>query len=340
MSGRSSASAVRARAVNRVPLAENVNPSGKGTTACDQRDGIHDAGPTRNDKMAGAVRSDVSGLSVAAEPSFANTAAGAALIKSWEEEIILETNVKAWKHPTGRKYWLLSGARPGMLEWEQAELQAWLAGEARATQSVTAQLAKMDNFDVSDYVFDGASIDPAIDMSLAEQMEVLVDVVMKVVQKDAASTAASVERVSTLRGAFQQGVDIVRDHARKRFWAARKTRNRARIAWLVNDDLKTWSTSLNNSSIALESKWAFPPNSESLPPVPVPMWASLNRDIGTIGVLTEDEHAGYAHRTKRMLIASKQPSDISCRAWATNTGCRYKKRCRYAHHPDMKGEGG
>ena len=228
--------------------------------------------------------------------------------KTVEEKTLVDRDVEAWEDPAGRVLWLLSGARPDVLDWKQGELQAVLARKVRVTEAVIGQIMNMDKFDVSDYMLGGNSMYHAVDMSLAAQMEVMVDVVMTVVE-NCSNGATNVDRVSTLRHAFQRGLDTVRDHARKNALVIRAEKNRARIRSLVNRDLEVWSVEMSRICSAVTWEKGFPLNDDRLPPVPVPTWDNLDASIDTVGLLTEEERAGFIRRNKRRRTASKRPAD-------------------------------
>lgn len=225
-----------------------------------------------------------------------------------ESQLESERDAEAWDHPTGRIYWLLSGTRPVVLEWEQHELQAVLVRKARVTPAVMAQISNMAEFDVSEYIYPETSIDPQVDMSLADQLRVLRDVVMAVVKKGSME-GGRVDYVSDLRRAFRRGVKIVLSYASENVPAVHGANDRATTAALINDDLKVWSTKLLDAANSAASNSESPPGMFDLPPALVPTWENLAAGIDTVGVSGEGENAGPERRAKRARTAPTRPSD-------------------------------
>ena len=161
---------------------------------------------------------------------------GESILRGQEAKVKFKENIAAWKNPSARKIWIISGVRPVVWGMKQEELQAVLTNVALVTPAVTSQVAQFSAFDVSDYMPHRDPVDPSADLNVLEQMEILVDVVIKVVGKGAESVE-SMERVEVLREGFKIGVDAVKKHKQQCTKAIRIPSNRKRIEKLINEDL-------------------------------------------------------------------------------------------------------
>eukprot|EP00904_Undaria_pinnatifida_P007819 jgi/Undpi1/4167/HiC_scaffold_16.g07534.m1 len=198
--------------------------------------------------------------------------------KEKEIEIAVKEKFSAWRNLPTRKSWLLSGVKPSIHGGKFSELQESLMYKAKTTREVTAQMAQMSGFDVSDFMPDCPTLDPAT-VSLVEQMEIFADVIMIVIK--GVECDASLKRRTELFRGLQRGVDIVREHTRKRPQLIKVEANKEKMISLVNEDLRTWSSELFHAATLAGAEWVSPPDIDSLPPVTVPAWTQ-NQESGTV----------------------------------------------------------
>eukprot|EP00904_Undaria_pinnatifida_P007808 jgi/Undpi1/4157/HiC_scaffold_16.g07524.m1 len=211
--------------------------------------------------------------------------------KEREIELAANENFLAWRNLAVRKYWVLSGVKPAVHGGKHYELKEALSYTANTTREVTAQMAQMSGFDVGDFMPDCPTLDPATDMSIVEQMEIFIDVVMIVVR--GAESNASLARCTRLREGLQRGVEIVRQHTRERPRLVKITGNRERMISLVNEDLKEWSCDVFHAATSAGAQWDSPPDIGSLPPVPVPAWKQINAFVQAGGLLNLQATADF-----------------------------------------------
>ena len=124
--------------------------------------------------------------------------------------------------------------------WEIKQLRAVLANVALITLAVTSRVTQRSAFDVSDYMSHGDPGDPSKYLNVLEQMEILVDVVIKVIGKGAESVE-SMARVEVRREGFKKGVEAVKKHEQECTNAIRIPSNRARIEKLINKYIVGWT---------------------------------------------------------------------------------------------------
>ena len=136
---------------------------------------------------------------------------GESILRGQEPKVKVKEDIVAWENPSARKIWLISGVRPVVWGMKREELQAVLSDVALVTPAVTSQVAQCSAFNVSDYMPHGDPVDPSADLNVLEQMEMLVDVVIRVVGKGAES-AESMARVEALRQGVKIGADAVKKH--------------------------------------------------------------------------------------------------------------------------------
>ena len=84
----------------------------------------------------------------------------------------------------------------------------------------------------------GEHVDPARDLNVLEQMEILVEVIVEVVGKGAESVESRA-RVEILHKALDDGVRAVKKHKRKCTRAIQAPSNRKLIEDLIDEDLSS-----------------------------------------------------------------------------------------------------
>ena len=119
----------------------------------------------------------------------------------------------AWRTDVIRRFWILTAERPAMFNLKRSELQAVLAEVTAVTDRVTNQLNTLTGFSVTDCMAEGDDTSAAGDMSLPEQMDVMVQSLLTVIGTGVESDTG-VERMQTLARAFHEGADTLRVHCR------------------------------------------------------------------------------------------------------------------------------
>eukprot|EP00904_Undaria_pinnatifida_P003970 jgi/Undpi1/13574/HiC_scaffold_8.g03233.m1 len=116
-----------------------------------------------------------------------------------EDKAARKERMAAWKDPTVRKTWLLSGEKPAMASWTRDQLQDVLIDIARVTPAVASQVGTLASLDIGAYMPNGQQ-KAATATLLYEHMDIMVDALLAVVGYGAHSLE-SAERLRTLKTA-------------------------------------------------------------------------------------------------------------------------------------------
>lgn len=224
--------------------------------------------------------------------------------ESKEAKAAYKDRVAVWKNTMARKGWMLIGGKTVMMGCKQAELQAVLARKTQVTQAVASQLTSLAGFRVEDYLPAGAGI-KAADLALSDQMDIMVDAITTVLGKGVSGDACR-DRLDTLKRGLEEGAGTLREHARENFLAIRVPQNKARLVKMVNGDMDEWSSRLVDIAATAAVEWMVPPEDDSLPAVPVPIWSKLNAYMAAGGIINAEEYAHQAPVAKRS--RSKRPA--------------------------------
>lgn len=260
------------------------------------------------------------------------------ILRGQAAKVNFKENIYAWKNSSARRLWVIGGVRPVVWGMKKEGLQSVLAEIALVSTAVTTQVAQFSGFDVASYVPHGEHVDPALDLNVLEQLEILVEVIIEVVGKGAES-AESRARVETLHKALNDGVRAVRKHKRKCTKAMRTPSNRKRIEDLINEDLMAWTSALLSVSVSAGAKWSSPPSIDLLPPVPVPVWKELFRylDAGGLKNVEVQRATTYTRNSEPPAKRAKTRAELPCYGWASPSGCPYGAGCAYTHAASKKG---
>lgn len=258
-----------------------------------------------------------------------------------EDKASRKDRIAAWKDPTVRKAWLLSGEKPAMTSWTREQLQDVLIDIARVSPAVASQLGSLASLDIGAYMPNGQQKGHDATL-LYEHMDIMVDAVLAVVGYGAHSPE-STERLRGLRTALDEGATMLRKHCRKYCVTVETSDNRKRMMTLVNDDLKQWTASLFAASVSAGQRFSSPPSIGELPPVVIPVWENLHGYIINGGLMNAQHHAGSGSSGGGKSGSSNGgPSSAKraktmrpCFGWSKKEGCRFVN-CAFRHDPAKK----
>ena len=260
-----------------------------------------------------------------------------------EDKAARKERMAAWKDPTVRKTWLLSGEKPAMASWTRDQLQDVLIDIARVTPAVASQVGTLASLDIGAYMPNGQQ-KAATATLLYEHMDIMVDALLAVVGYGAHSLE-SAERLRTLKTALDEGAAMLRTHCRKYCVTVEISDNRKRMMTLVNDDLNQWTAKLFAASVSAGQQFSSPPPIGDLPQVVVPEWTHLHGYIVNGGLMNAEHHAstrssagGTSSSARSGPSAAKRAKTQTarhCFGWAKKEGCRFPQ-CAFLHDPAKK----
>ena len=258
-----------------------------------------------------------------------------------EDKASRKDRIAAWKDPTVRKAWLLSGEKPAMTSWTREQLQDVLIDIARVSPAVASQVGSLASLDIGAYMPNGQQKGPDATL-LYEHMDIMVDAVLAVVGYGAHSPE-STQRLRGLRTALDEGAAMLRKHCRKYCVTVETSDNRKRMMTLVNDDLKQWTASLFAASVSAGQQFSSPPPIGDLPPVVVPVWENLHGYIVNGGLMNAHHHTGSGSSgggksgsaNGGSSSAKKAKTMRLCYGWGKKEGCRFQN-CAFRHDPAKK----
>ena len=172
------------------------------------------------------------------------------------------------------------------------------------TQAVTSQPTNLAGFRVEDHLPAEAGIKPA-GLALSDRMDIMVDASTTVLGTGASGDACR-DRLETPKRGLEEDPGTLRGHAREIVLAIRVRQNKARLVKIVNGGMDEWSSRLVDIAAAAAVEWMVPPEDDSLPAVPVPIWSKLNAYMAAGGIINAEEYAHQAPVAKRS--RSKRPA--------------------------------